>query len=344
MNLLRKMILLRTIALVALCSQPSFAQRDNPFLLRENSQRLDREAVAFLEAASVLTESAAEATVGIYYGRRRLCYGTVVDDGRLVTKLSDIVGFTGPLMALGSDGQARRLEVLAQVPEHDLAIMAYSGVALPAVSLASDVSDLQAGDLVFMARPDGVVASGGTVSVLPRSLLPQDQGFLGVGGDRRAFGKGILIRTVKAGSAADMAGIRVGDRLLKVENTQIDGFDELSVVLKRRKPGDEVKVELERAGKTFAVNAVLTAYDEIRMPASERFQRMEAMGAELSRRRDGFSNVIQTDLDLRGIDMGAPVVNLDGEVIGIGLSRASRIKCYVLPIEIVAEALAQLDS
>lgn len=336
---------MRYLALIstALLAVSATAVADNPFLSRENSRRLNQEAVLFLDAAKSITAGAAQSTVGIYYGRRRLCYGTVVEAGLIATKLSDVTGLEARLFAKGHDGENRPLRLVARVPEHDLAIMRYGGEALPAIDLSVE-TELQAGDLVFMARPDGVVAGGGAVSVLERSLRAEDQGFLGVGGDRRSVGEGILIGTVQPGSAADLADIRRGDVILKVEDVVIDGFDELSTVLKRRRPGDMVKLVVVRDGRELQKEAILTARNEIRMPATERFQRMEAMGAELSRRRDGFSNVIQTDMDLRGIDMGAPIVNLDGEVIGIGLARASRIKCYVLPAQVIVDVLEELKS
>ena len=67
------------------------------------------------------------------------------------------------------------------------------------------------------------------------------------------------------------------------------------------------------------------------------------MGGERSDFRDGFPSVIQTDIALEPEDQGGPVVTLDGEIIGLNIARAGRIKTYTLPSEVILELLEDVD-
>ena len=58
---------------------------------------------------------------------------------------------------------------------------------------------------------------------------------------------------------------------------------------------------------------------------------MNRMGTEISEKRSGFSKVLQTDLPIQPQQCGGPVVDLDGNVVGITIARAGRIKTYTLP-------------
>ena len=55
---------------------------------------------------------------------------------------------------------------------------------------------------------------------------------------------------------------------------------------------------------------------------------------------DNFAKVIQTDMPIQPEDCGAPVVDLDGRVIGIALARAGRIKSFILPADSIKTLMA----
>jgi hypothetical protein len=87
-------------------------------------------------------------------------------------------------------------------------------------------------------------------------------------GDSRSFGAsmgtipdyaagedrpGVLLSGVRPGGAAEKAGIRAKDRLLKVGATEVRTVQDLVYVLRRAKPGETVPVTLERDGKEITV-------------------------------------------------------------------------------------------
>jgi serine protease Do len=74
--------------------------------------------------------------------------------------------------------------------------------------------------------------------------------------------------------------------------------------------------------------------------AKDRNGKMNKFGTRVSDKSTGFQNAIQTDLPISPQQCGGPVVDLDGNVIGLNISRAGRIKTYTLPS---SEVVALLD-
>jgi len=70
---------------------------------------------------------------------------------------------------------------------------------------------------------------GPRLGVTVDALTPQLAEYFGVKG-----GKGVLVREVRAGSAADKAGIKAGDCIVKLDSTAIDSASELHRVLLRK--------------------------------------------------------------------------------------------------------------
>ena len=66
---------------------------------------------------------------------------------------------------------------------------------------------------------------------------------------------------------------------------------------------------------------------------------MEQMGGDISRVRDGFSRVIQTDMQVGPQQCGGPIVDLEGNFIGLSVARADRTRSFILP---ASEILATL--
>jgi len=96
--------------------------------------------------------------------------------------------------------------------------------------------------------------------------------FLGIRG--RPAREGVLVEAVQPGTPAARAGIRGGDReaiderdgslvvlggdvLTRIDGHRVASMDEVHAVLGRRRPGEEISVELKRGGKAIQLRAEL---------------------------------------------------------------------------------------
>ena len=62
--------------------------------------------------------------------------------------------------------------------------------------------------------------------------------FLGIAADIRAGWDGVRLGSVVPGSAAEQAGLRAGDVLVRLADTGLRGFADLRALLDRRRPGE----------------------------------------------------------------------------------------------------------
>jgi hypothetical protein len=70
-------------------------------------------------------------------------------------------------------------------------------------------------------------------------------------------GMGLVVDLVEQGSPADVAGVKVHDILQKFDDQLLVNAQQLAVLVRSKKPGDEIKLSLLRAGKTETITAKL---------------------------------------------------------------------------------------
>jgi aminopeptidase YwaD len=81
--------------------------------------------------------------------------------------------------------------------------------------------------------------------------------FLGVGGDGRTPGDGVKLGQILPGSAAERAGLRDGDVLVRVGEQPVNTFEELRSAIRARRPGDVVRLVYLRDGRDHVTSATL---------------------------------------------------------------------------------------
>ncbi|MFQ9634673.1 MAG: PDZ domain-containing protein, partial [Coprobacillus cateniformis] len=69
--------------------------------------------------------------------------------------------------------------------------------------------------------------------------------------------KGIYVADVQNDSAASKAGIQTGDVITKFDNEEIESYKDFLTKLYSKKPGDTVKLTINRNGSTSTVNVKL---------------------------------------------------------------------------------------
>jgi serine protease Do len=77
-------------------------------------------------------------------------------------------------------------------------------------------------------------------------------------------------------------------------------------------------------------------------PTADRFGQMETFGAVQSDRRYGFPLVFQHDTPLVPEECGGPVINLDGQVVGMNIARGGRVATYAIPADHLQQLLGEM--
>jgi serine protease Do len=142
------------------------------------------------------------------------------------------------------------------------------------------------------------------------------------------------------GGSAEEFGIRPRDIITRVEETVITDGRRLREVLGRFRAGDRVSIELVRDGQAQELEMQLG--DTGRNPRARLQNRLG--GTTISRRALDFPAVIHHDTVLPASDMGGPILDLSGRIVGINIARAGRVETYALPAKVVRELLPRLTS
>jgi serine protease Do len=135
-------------------------------------------------------------------------------------------------------------------------------------------------------------------------------------------------------SAASAAGLQEGDIIRSLDGDTYTSVTLFINSLGRKRPGDEVRLRLERDGEEFEQLVKLGGRPES-PPERDRYP----TGGRLSKQRDGYPDAIQTDLPFRFNECGSPLVDLDGRIIGLNIARAGRTRSYAIPSATISELL-----
>jgi len=120
-------------------------------------------------------------------------------------------------------------------------------------------------------------AAGLTALVLPADAMAQSPGsraWLGIAMDVDAQMTGVRVGHVVRGSPADKAGIREGDRVLRVSGTTVARGPDVVHAVSALGVGDTVELVFARAGHEQTARAVLAAF-----PSQDDMMRMDLVGA-----------------------------------------------------------------
>jgi len=149
---------------------------------------------------------------------------------------------------------------------------------------------------------------------------------------------GVKIVSLSPGGPASAAGLLKDDVICEINGKKVEGQSALRDLIEGLKGGDVVNMKALRNGesKNFKVKVGAAVRDRSDMQNS--------MGSVLSGRRTGFTEVLQTDMVVDAKDCGGPVVDLDGNVLGISIARAGRVETWVLPSEVIRPLLPALKA
>jgi S1-C subfamily serine protease len=276
-------------------------------------------------------------------------YATVVDRrGLAITKASLLPAGVG-LDVEAANRQRYPATAVARDPESDVALLLLKGVGsadLAEVEWAPDAAVVPGTVLLTpRARPEvtafGFAAIEGRTSALDDTSRP----YMGLRSARataealEALGEttGVVLEQVVPGGAADRAGLRVGDVLLAFEGAPVADPVALRALIGARRIGDRVRLELARGSERQTVSVELGA-----RPESMGGLRRGNTTTPISRVSGGLGEVIPHDTVLAPDQMGGPVTDLDGRVVGVNIARYDRTATHALPAARVQQIVTRL--
>jgi serine protease Do len=326
---------------VLICALPNLAaaQDEIPLLRPEERAVVDAQSEALNATLKTKLAAAAQSTVRVWSGKKRLAYGTVIGDGRQVlTKWSEVANAASSLVVDGPNREAHDAKITGVYEEEDLAILEINGEALRPIRWSNEKPAL--GAFLVAPQPDGRSAAFGVVSVLERNLRETDLAFLGIVSDLEHKGQGVKVSEAQPNTGAAAAGLKEGDIVLMVKERPISGLMELKSALTGTKPGETVPLRVRTNGGEKTISVTLSKRPELPKIYNPRLEQMERMGGKISRIRDSFTQVLQSDMRPSPDQIGGPVVDLEGRVIGITVARADRTRSFIMPSAAVVKMLA----
>ncbi|MEZ6194106.1 MAG: PDZ domain-containing protein [Planctomycetota bacterium] len=263
------------------------------------------------------------------------------DRSYLVTKASELDG-EGQVCRL-SGREDLPFKVVATDLPSDLALIEIAKGDLPKLDFRQSTR-LDTGRFVVSVGAAGAAGGVGVVSV-PSRPISGGGGLLGINGeDAKAPKPGARVTRVAKDSAADKAGIKVGDVILRIEDRAVTDFETLRRNIGLYPPNSSVEVVLRRGESEQRLRAILGSSedDEVSGSASLWGRGSEMAGGPTSRRKAGFARAVQHDTAIRSSDCGGPLLDLQGRVIGLNIARVGRTQSLALASEDVNEVLFRL--
>jgi serine protease Do len=283
-----------------------------------------------------------ESTVRIKCNDKDAVLGTIVDaDGLILTKLSEL---KGTVFVRLPDGTEYEASTVAAHKETDLALLKVDVKGLKPVKF-TDTMKVPQGQWVAASGPTSDPVSVGIVSVMTRKLTGRDAnpGYLGIipidEKDNSGNQIGARITWLNPTGVAQKTGLKIDDVIVEIDGKKVISQGTLRGILGKLKAGTPIEVTVNRAGEMKSFKLKLDS-----APANPRGDTQNAMGSILSSRRIDFPLVLQTDMVLDAKDCGGPVVDLDGNVLGINIARAGRVETWVLPSEVIKPLLPDLKA
>ena len=286
---------------------------------------------AFGEAAGDVAKAC---TVNIYAGSKFTGLGTVISsDGIVVAKNSEIdVADPGALRIVGPGKRIGRTRILARDIAHDLVFLDLGREVDPGYEWG-DITALDHGTWVVAGvagSSSGPSVRGGVCSAITREIKKAG-GVIGVilgGKDGKEFG-GVEVTEVAKEGPAEKAGVKKGDVIFAVDGQKVFERAKMIEKVKSHDPGTAIKVTLKRKDKEMELEITLGYRQQV---FSELKNRNDRMSGKVSVRRTGFKRVIQHEVSLGPLDMGGPLFDLEGRLIGINIAKANRVEFFAIPV------------
>lgn len=292
---------------------------------------------AVLEAFAATTAATRASVVAFERAGAQRALGTVVDQtGLTLTKASEVG--TGLLQCRLPGGEVVDALVLATDEDSDLALVKVAATQLKPITWSTNEASI--GHWAVTPGIGLLPEAVGVLSAAPRRIRAK-RAVIGVLPDFES--SAALIKAVQPGYGAEKAGLVKGDVVLSVNGARVTNSDQLVNTLRQYRVGQTVHLGVRRAEREFEVEVLMGAPRPPRGDrGSDRQDRINRLGTEISARAEGFALALQHDTVLQPWQCGGPLVDVDGRTLGINIARAGRIASYALPTRLIQKVLSEL--
>ncbi|MDG1359883.1 MAG: trypsin-like peptidase domain-containing protein [Phycisphaerales bacterium] len=313
---------------------------------RRGARRTKRDP-RLLDDIAATTGSTPGFTAELRYEDRLVGMGTIVGPDRIVAKASLLARQSKEAIAVYEnpvDGRRMAVPVtpLAIDPELDLVLLDAPGVTGPdrRPELRSD--PVEAGTMLVVLDDDGDPTDFGIVArdhdVLRVEDASEDRPFIGIAYSVERDGSGVRITRVVPSSSAAGAGLRVGDVLGSLDGRPLRSRRTLAGELNERAIGDQVRFEVDRDGDAREIEMELGI-----RPGASTYGLPTNTTTGTSRLRGGFGEVHLLDADIPPHQIGLPVVDLEGRLVGWTVARRTRTSVVVIPWTRLMDRIDRLE-
>ncbi len=293
--------------------------------------------------ASVL-EGPRRSTARVIREGKPIALATAVNGkGWLITKSSELHDNKGKALSGLTVQFPGGITLAAKITDvhrrHDLALIKVEASGLTAVDWATGTVP-DPGSYLAAAGPEKLPVAIGVVSVMPRNLDESHKGFLGISLENQSGS--LRIREVGANSAASEAGLLKDDLLISINGRSLKTVSDFVHLIASHKPYETVKVLVRRGEEDRELSATLRRRDDNHVGLAEDARNM--MSGPLSRNRGGYPAALQHDMVLEPAECGGPLVDLNGNVVGLNIARSGRIECYAIPSATLVDLLKKVET
>ena len=130
--------------------------------------------------------------------------------------------------------------------------MSYANSSVEGIGFAIPMNDVIA--LIEDIMTNGHAANKAYMGITPGTMTEQMAAQF-----RYDISKGVFVYSVEKGSAADKAGLQMGDVITKMDDTTIDSYEDLVSAKKKYSAGDTVKLSVYRGGETVEISLTFDA-------------------------------------------------------------------------------------
>lgn len=287
--------------------------------------------------------------VRIQSGGNDVALGTILSaDGDILTKASELP--EGPLECVLPDGKIVSAERRSDDVDWDVSLLKVEASDLEPITFSGSTP---VGLWTF--SPDGTdspakvgVVGVSSMPVRDRGIAsrPTSKAYMGIRMEpvrpdalsAAGLSQGVRVE-VEENLPAARAGIQDGDILFEMDGRPIQSPDSFMDMMVSKQPGDTTRVRLARGDTKLDVTINLTARPR-GIPG--RGGMIEMLSGEVSRRSGPFPHVLHHDTVLLPNAMGGPLLDLEGNCIGINIARADRTTTYAIRSEDVQRVYARL--